>query len=791
MRSIAAVSALLLIVTPALGQSVTGRVHSAEDGTPVAGVLVVLIGGEESRIGGAITDRAGRYTIRIPEPGRFRVLAERIGFASVASPWFSVGAADTAVMDLSPPVEATTLAGITATASRRCVVGLQEGLAAQRLWDEARKALTATELALEQSLVTWRALDYVRELDPERGAVLRESSTVRNRIGARPYVSAPMETLAGEGFVVSRGDTTTYYAPDAGVLLSDAFLETHCFRGTTSPDGMVGLAFEPTHERRTGGIEGVLWLDPGTSELRRLEYRFAGLPSRAAGHRLGGEAGFRRLPNGAWIMDRWELRLPRPERVDDVTWRCGGGLAVCWVHSRGHLLRLGAIHVEGGEVMEVATLDGRVLSRSSRAALEGSVVDSVTGGPLADAVVFLSGTGHRTRTDSLGRFSMLGLPPGEREVGFMHPNLDSLGIVANPVPVRLVAGEVAVAHLAVPSRPRIAVSTCAGRAIAGTVTDLLTGAPLPGARVVMASGTDEREARSAADGVYHFCGVPEGAIRVQASAAGAASAPLRLHAAGESPARLAADLRIPLSTTIRVSGRVRDFDSGAPIGAALVRLVGTDARQITGRDGRFLFPSVPPGRYRLEAQHVAYGTQSDSLHVGAAAEVEIDLRLPREAIPLEGVVATVTSAAPLGPLAGRGFEERRRLGFGHFVGPEELASGPHRTLPEVLRSIAGVRVQGGSRNEYTVWMARQAPSLGDLQIANRSEPGRPGDGLSPPTCMVLVYVDGVLWRGGIEEIHLADVAGIEVYRGASQIPGEFGGSDARCGVIALWTRRGR
>jgi hypothetical protein len=32
------------------------------------------------------------------------------------------------------------------------------------------------------------------------------------------------------------------------------------------------------------------------------------------------------------------------------------------------------------------------------------------------------------------------------------------------------------------------------------------------------------------------------------------------------------------------------------------------------------------------------------------------------------------------------------------------------------------------------------------------------------------------------------VYGIEVYRGSGEIPAEFGGSTAGCGVIVMWTK---
>jgi hypothetical protein len=73
------------------------------------------------------------------------------------------------------------------------------------------------------------------------------------------------------------------------------------------------------------------------------------------------------------------------------------------------------------------------------------------------------------------------------------------------------------------------------------------------------------------------------------------------------------------------------------------------------------------------------------------------------------------------------------------------------------------------------------------------------------SCPPLVYIDGVLVThtsfsgkgvgeaageaaAAIDMVHPLDVAGIEIYRGPAQTPGEFGGSNARCGVIVVWTR---
>lgn len=89
-------------------------------------------------------------------------------------------------------------------------------------------------------------------------------------------------------------DTLVFHAPDAAVLLSDTFLDTHCFRLQSAHRahvGMVGLAFEPVRGTRTPDVHGVLWMDAESAELRLLEYGYGDLPrsvpDAAAEHRRG------------------------------------------------------------------------------------------------------------------------------------------------------------------------------------------------------------------------------------------------------------------------------------------------------------------------------------------------------------------------------------------------------------------------------------------------------------------------------------------------------------------------
>ncbi|CAN5331760.1 hypothetical protein BH20GEM2_BH20GEM2_18930 [soil metagenome] len=207
----------------------------------------------------------------------------------------------------------------------------------------------------------------------------------KNELATLPFASLPAAELAAGGYVQAGPEGTYYYAPDADVLLSDTFLDGHCFRverGEGTERGLIGLAFEPVEPRgqpargRTE-IEGVLWLDRASAELRSLEYRYRDVPHDVPTDRLGGRVEFDRLPDGSWIVRRWWVRMPIVETRRDRFRKPDGGA----VQERERSVLTG-LKEEGGEVVEARLAEGSGGSIAPVAAAARAPRDSAN--PVAD-----------------------------------------------------------------------------------------------------------------------------------------------------------------------------------------------------------------------------------------------------------------------------------------------------------------------------------------------------------------------------------------------------------------------
>lgn len=309
--------AATLLFAPALSaQLVRGRVTEGTSGQALAGVLIELRSGDVNgtRVGTSLSSSDGEYAVRAPAPGRYVVLAKRIGVRRFATMPFELGAGESAVRDLQLDPVVYALPEVVVTGFNTCDAQAGDAPRLASLWEEVRTALVATQVSLRDQLYRAQVTRFVRELDPRTRRVVGETKSEVSGVMTRPFLSVDAETLSVHGYWVSRPDSgTTYYGLDADILLSDAFFRDHCFlevKGGRDRRGQVGLGFKPVEARPVPDVVGTVWIDERSFELRSVEFGYSRAVSSTDSTTVGGEVSFARLPGGAWIIRRWSIRLP-------------------------------------------------------------------------------------------------------------------------------------------------------------------------------------------------------------------------------------------------------------------------------------------------------------------------------------------------------------------------------------------------------------------------------------------------------------------------------------------------
>jgi outer membrane receptor for ferrienterochelin and colicin len=148
----------------------------------------------------------------------------------------------------------------------------------------------------------------------------------------------------------------------------------------------------------------------------------------------------------------------------------------------------------------------------------------------------------------------------------------------------------------------------------------------------------------------------------------------------------AASAQAPTSV---VQGRIVDAQTGTPLASASITLAGTRLRTATGSDGRFAFPAVDAGVYTLRAVRLGYDDLvREGVEVFAGADLQLDLAMTPEVIPLE--VITVTPGAFT--FMGSGSSLR------HTMSREDIESVP-QIGEDVFRAVN--RLPGLSSGDYS------------------------------------------------------------------------------------------
>ncbi|HSG46973.1 MAG TPA: carboxypeptidase-like regulatory domain-containing protein, partial [Longimicrobiales bacterium] len=320
-RSSGALAGFLAMVSAALApvqgaaQLISGTVTDSVAGVPVVGALVRVLGVSSGGRAAFLTGPDGRFQVVVGAAGDYSLAVERIGYRTATEGPFPVASPGVTRRDIRIAQTAILLEGITVEQDRRtCSLGDDDGGSTQAVWDQVRTALSAASLTSRRRSLSFRIVERQRRLTPDGLTVVDQTERTIPALGRNSVRSLPPEELEEHGFVrtTSRGEFE-YLGPDAEVLLSDAFLASHCFsltQGTGADRRLIGLRFEPAGEVRRPDIAGVAWVDRETARLDRIDFSYVGLSLEAGTELAGGEVRYLELPTGNWIVRDWFIRAP-------------------------------------------------------------------------------------------------------------------------------------------------------------------------------------------------------------------------------------------------------------------------------------------------------------------------------------------------------------------------------------------------------------------------------------------------------------------------------------------------
>lgn len=337
--------------------------------------------------------------------------------------------------------------------------------------------------------------------------------------------------------------------------------------------------------------------------------------------------------------------------------------------------------------------------------------------------------------------------------------------------------------------------------IAGRVREAGSEVTIPRARVVatwttVSGGRGSLGGESDKDGVYVLCGLPTNtSIVIQAAFADFVTDPVRVRVEPGRPAGW--DFTITIETTAtrgslafpgRIVGRITDGRSRRAVDGAAVTLVGDDETRLSDGGGRYMFRNLAPGVYRIAIQHLAYEPVEQFVNVPGNRTVEVNFALSADPIELEPLVVTIIRNRRLEL---KGYYDRReigeRIGAGVFFDQAEIRRKNAIRVTHLLNQVSGIRIDcsGPTQRNCRIVMTRGSPSL-----SSRGQSGCVNSN---------VYVDGVRVIRDTQDspesidsfVSPSEIVGMEIYRGPSELPAEFGGSFGRCGAIVIWTGSGR
>lgn len=226
----------------------------------------------------------------------------------------------------------------------------------------------------------------------------------------------------------------------------------------------------------------------------------------------------------------------------------------------------------------------------------------------------------------------------------------------------------------------------------------------------------------------------------------------------------------------RLRGTVRDAKSQAPVAGVRVVIAATGRFTTTDSVGYFDIRDIPSGVIRFIFTAEGYPRAQVSLALAPGETMLQDFELDAAPEPpdsterrrrVQELPTEKVTAAPSRGVRYEDFERRMRTGRGHYITREQIEERGYNTLQDAARVLRGVTVECAGARSCNIRMVR-----------------------APQGCYPSYWVDGREDNFFGPFVAVRDIEGMEIYTGASDVPGEFAGSNAMCGVVVIWTRNG-
>ncbi|HYC50430.1 MAG TPA: carboxypeptidase regulatory-like domain-containing protein, partial [Gemmatimonadaceae bacterium] len=498
--------------------------------------------------------------------------------------------------------------------------------------------------------------------------------------------------------------------------------------------------------------------------------------------RPGGEMSFARMSNGAWVISRWNIRMPVLQtRLVRQRW---GAAPEPEVSVR-------EIRVEGGDLAMVTHGRDTLWARPPLV-VQGRVVDSVTGTALNGASIAIGGTGLSARTDATGVFRIPDVLPGDYRLEVVTPEFERAGLRHETA--LLLSDSTAALAIKVPPLSQVAGNLCPGRSV-GTLTGRVRGAEgtnvVAVAEWVMDSSGTRRwiEAKGDRRARFVFCDLPHDvpiAVHAESDSGGTAPRSVRMTAGRPiETIELAVDRNARNAT---LSGTVLNAQNAQPLPGVEVSITALGRSTTTDDRGAYRIASIPPGSYEITYRRVGYTPLTETLDLAARRNVNRQVVL--------GTVATLEAVEVRADASLRDFEANRALGLGVFMTRIDLEKWQGRQVGTMISQARGAHVARGRGGEGWIISKRFVPPGGEVckQIYCPEEWERVKG--MPAACYAHVYVDNVLMNPGtptppydVSQISAERLEAVEWYPSRIETPMKYQLRETKCGVLVLHTRR--